>query len=63
MSFADLSFTKSDNLSARKCGGLGWFGKGKMQKEFEGAACSSQVGEMSRFVETQSGVHLIERTG
>ena len=63
VSLADLSVSESDCPSARKGGDLGWFGKGEMQKEFEDAAFSLQVGEMSRVVETQSGVHLIERTG
>ena len=62
VSLADLSVSESDDPSARKGGDLGWFGKGKMQKEFENAAFSLQVGELSRVVETQSGVHLIERT-
>ena len=62
VSLADLSVSESDDPSARKGGDLGWFGKGKMQKEFEDAAFSLQVGELSRVVETQSGVHLVERT-
>ena len=40
----------------------GWFGRGEMQKEFEDAAFALQPGEMSRLVETASGIHLIERS-
>lgn len=62
-SLAELAVSESDCTSARKGGDLGYFGKGEMQKEFEDAAFALKVGEVSRVVETQSGLHLIERTG
>ncbi|KAL3707765.1 peptidyl-prolyl cis-trans isomerase Pin1, partial [Talaromyces marneffei ATCC 18224] len=58
---ADLAVSESDCSSARKKGDLGFFGHGEMQKEFEEAAFALQPGEVSSIVETQSGVHLIER--
>lgn len=61
MSLGDLAPTESDCSSARKRGDLGYFGRGDMQKEFEDAAFALQPGEMSRVVETASGLHLIER--
>lgn len=33
-----------------------------MQKPFEEAAFSLQIGEISNIIETESGLHLIERT-
>ncbi|PWW74758.1 rotamase-domain-containing protein [Tuber magnatum] len=60
-SLADLAITESDCSSARKRGDLGFFGRGEMQKEFEDAAFALAPGEMSRAVETASGIHLIER--
>ncbi|KAI9659515.1 MAG: protein kinase ssp1 [Bathelium mastoideum] len=57
----DLAVTESDCSSARKRGDLGFFGKGDMQKEFEEAAFALKPGEVSRVVETASGLHLIER--
>ncbi|KAL2753024.1 hypothetical protein ACRALDRAFT_1065969 [Sodiomyces alcalophilus JCM 7366] len=60
-SLAELAVTESDCSSARKGGDLGYFGKGDMQREFEDAAFSLKVGELSGIVETASGLHLIER--
>jgi len=58
---AELASTESDCPSARKGGDLGFFGRGDMQKEFEDAAFALQPGEMSHVVDTNSGLHLIER--
>lgn len=57
----ELAVSESDCSSARKMGDLGFFGKGDMQKEFEDAAFALKPGEMSKVVETASGLHLIER--
>jgi NIMA-interacting peptidyl-prolyl cis-trans isomerase 1 len=39
----------------------GFFGRGDMQAEFEQASFALKPTEISTIVETQSGVHLIER--
>lgn len=62
-SLGALAMTESDCSSARKRGDLGYFGHGDMQKEFEVAAFALKPGEMSKVVETASGLHLIERYG
>lgn len=58
----ETAITESDCSSARKGGDLGLFARGEMQKAFEDAAFNLKPGEMSGIVETDSGVHLIERT-
>jgi NIMA-interacting peptidyl-prolyl cis-trans isomerase 1 len=40
---------------------LGFFGADKMQKPFEDAGFSLAVGEISGFVDTDSGIHIIMR--
>ena len=60
-SLGDLAKSESDCSSARKNGDLGFFGPNMMQKEFENAAFALKPGEISGIVETDSGVHLIER--
>nr|XP_031861369.1 uncharacterized protein CI109_003341 [Kwoniella shandongensis]KAA5528441.1 hypothetical protein CI109_003341 [Kwoniella shandongensis] len=61
--FAKIASTESDCSSARKGGDLGWFGRGQMQKPFEDATFALGVGEISGIVQTDSGVHVILRTG
>ncbi|TID29522.1 hypothetical protein CANINC_001917 [Pichia inconspicua] len=58
-----LAVDNSDCSSHAKEGDLGFFGKGEMQPSFEKAAFALQIGELSDVVESDSGVHLIQRTG
>ncbi|KAF9972479.1 hypothetical protein BGZ73_004406 [Actinomortierella ambigua] len=59
----ELAATESDCSSAKKSGDLGFFERGQMQPEFERKSFALKVGEMSSPVWTDSGVHLIVRTG
>lgn len=59
----DLAATESDCSSHAQNGDLGFFGKGRMQPRFEEAAYGLHIGGISDIIETDSGVHLIERTG
>lgn len=61
--FEDVAAENSDCSSAKRGGDLGSFGRGKMQKPFEKAAFALKVGEISDVVDTESGVHIIKRTG
>ncbi|KAF9995930.1 hypothetical protein BGZ80_010593 [Entomortierella chlamydospora] len=60
---SDLASKESDCSSAKKAGDLGFFERGQMQPQFEKASFGLQIGEMSEPVWTDSGVHLILRTG
>ena len=61
--FCELASKFSDCGSAKNEGDLGKFGRGQMQKPFEDAAFALEVGEMSDIISTDSGVHIIIRTG
>ncbi|KAL4219353.1 Peptidyl-prolyl cis-trans isomerase NIMA-interacting protein 1 [Mactra antiquata] len=61
--FEDLASQFSDCSSAKRGGDLGPFGRGQMQKPFEDATFALKIGEMSGPVWTDSGVHIIKRTG
>jgi len=61
--FAELAKIHSDCSSHEHDGDLGWFGRGQMQKPFEEAAYGLEVGQISDVISTDSGVHLVLRTG
>ncbi|KAF9270427.1 rotamase-domain-containing protein [Marasmius fiardii PR-910] len=61
--FAELAKVHSDCSSHEKGGDLGWFGRGQMQKPFEDATYGLGIGQMSDIISSDSGVHLVLRTG
>ncbi|KAJ7754997.1 rotamase-domain-containing protein [Mycena maculata] len=61
--FGELASLHSDCSSHDQGGDLGWFGPGQMQKPFEEAAYGLEVGKISEPISTDSGVHLVMRTG
>jgi peptidyl-prolyl cis-trans isomerase C len=58
-SFADAAKENSRCPSSSQGGDLGFFGKGQMVPEFEQAAFSLPVGEVSEPIKTQFGWHLL----
>ena len=59
ITFAEAAKKYSSCPSKENGGELGTFGRGQMVKEFENAAFSMNVGEISAPVTTQFGAHLI----
>lgn len=59
--FARLAELYSDDAVSKRNGGdLGFFGKGKMVKEFEEVAFSMKPGEVSEVVRSPFGYHIIK---
>ena len=58
--FATLAKEVSDDkASAQKGGDLGWFGIGRMVREFEVATYALNAGETSEIIKTRFGYHII----
>jgi len=57
--FEDLAMERSLCPSKKKGGNLGWFGRGRMVKEFETACFSAKKGQVIGPVKTQFGYHII----
>ncbi len=58
--FDKLAQEKSIDPSAEKGGDLGYITRGQMVPEFEEAAFSLEIGEISDIVETEYGYHIIK---
>jgi len=61
--FSALAKDYSTCPSKAKGGDLGWFGVGKMVKEFEQAVTSAPNRLIPKIIRTQFGFHIIKKTG
>lgn len=62
--FAALARQFSDDEGSKTSGGdLGWFGRGRMVKEFEDAVFAAQSGQVVGPVKSQFGYHIIKMEG
>ena len=61
--FSALAKEFSTCPSKGKGGDLGWFGPGKMVKEFEQAVIKAPNRLIPRVIRTQFGFHIIKKTG
>ncbi|MCK5553714.1 MAG: peptidyl-prolyl cis-trans isomerase, partial [Deltaproteobacteria bacterium] len=58
--FEHLALTRSaDKRTSQKLGKIGWVARGRLDPDFERAAFSLNVGEISDIVETRFGFHII----
>jgi len=58
--FAALAEANSDDTASATAGGdLGWFGRGRMAREFEDAAFALDIDATSDVVQTSFGLHII----
>src|SRR5690606_13772743 len=58
--FQELAVAHSEGPSARYGGNLGWVKRGQMVPEFEAAAMKLKPGEISKPIETEFGLHIIQ---
>ena len=58
--FEEIAAIKSICPSRKNGGNLGWFGRGRMVKEFEAIAFSTPKGQISKPFKTQFGWHVIK---
>jgi len=62
--FSELAAKHSDDPGSKDNGGdLGWFGRGRMVKEFEEAVFTAKPGDLLGPVESQFGFHIIRIEG